>query len=291
VHVAAGGSILAGNNIAATAAGGVLTFTLDAGGVAELVAPAGRLNDPSGSLVLADKPVQVITGIGCTNVPQSAGSCDHVEESVPPAEALGKHYLVTVPTGPNGKPIGHLVRIYGNSDGTHLTYSGIAPSACGPTVGAGQVLDCAIVTADFEVLGDHEFSVASFMEGSSVVDPGKASGAEGDPSQTVVLPMEQYESRYAFFANPAYDVTFLDVAAPLDTALTLDGAPVNVSLVPLVGGTMGVARIPLKSGASGAHSISGDKPFGAQVVAYTPSSSYAYPVGLSLAPIAPPPPR
>ena len=46
-----------------------------------------------------------------------------------PAETLGSDYVVTVPTSPGGLPIGHIVRFYGNVDGTTLTYSPRAPTS------------------------------------------------------------------------------------------------------------------------------------------------------------------
>src|SRR5579859_4833278 len=89
-----------------------------------------------------------------------------------PAETLGKRYFVTRPTGPAGIPVGHVVRLYGNVDATGLTYVPAAPAGCPSSLSAGQVADCGVVTSDFEVTGDHEFLVGSFMQGGSIVDPG-----------------------------------------------------------------------------------------------------------------------
>src|SRR5207237_206536 len=81
---------------------------------------------------------------------------DHVEETVMPAETLGKHYFVPVPTGPHQTTYGHVVRIYGNIDGTQLTYpSGIRPASAPSTINAGQVVDLGIVSQSFEVQGAH----------------------------------------------------------------------------------------------------------------------------------------
>ena len=75
----------------------------------------GKLGaDLSGSLVRATRPVQVIAGAPCLHNPMGANACDHIEESVFPAETLRRHYVVAVPTGPHGKPVQHTVRIYGS---------------------------------------------------------------------------------------------------------------------------------------------------------------------------------
>ena len=76
----------------------------------------------------ANKPVQVISGMPCVQSPLGTQACDHIEESVFPAETLGKHYFVTVPTSPHAGVVGHVVRIYGNVDGTALSYpAGVKP--------------------------------------------------------------------------------------------------------------------------------------------------------------------
>jgi hypothetical protein len=60
IRVSATGAIAAGGGIPSTAAGGTTTFTLNTGDVAEVVGSATDATDLSGSLVKADKPVQVI---------------------------------------------------------------------------------------------------------------------------------------------------------------------------------------------------------------------------------------
>jgi len=288
VKVSGNGQVIAGGKIAATSANGLLEFTLDAGDVAEIVAPLGDKYDLSGSQVAADKPVQVIAGIPCINIPTGQSACDHVEETVLPAETLGKHYVVTVPTGPLGQPAGARVRIYGNVDGTKLTG---APGSCGgSTVNAGQVLDCGIVKTDFEITGDHEFSVGTFMQGSSVVDPAGGAGSKGDPSQSQMTAVEQYRTKYIFLAPNDYDVGYVDVVAPSGAKITLDGADVSTTWTKVGAGELTVGRVKLGAGQSGAHVMTGDKPFGIQVMGYGAQTSYQYPGGLDLKAIAPPPP-
>ena len=288
VKISGTGQVLAGGAIQATSAGGVLSFTLNAGDVAEITGPLGASHDLSGSKVTADKPVQVITGVPCINMPAGKGTCDHIEESVLPAETLGKHYVVTVPTAPHGAPVGHVVRIYGNVDGTKLTYSGAA--GCGATVNAGQVLECNVVTSDFEVTGDHEFAVGSFSEGTSVVDPPGSPTSMGDPDQSQMIAVEQYRTKYIFLSPTDYDVSYVDVVAPKGAKLTLDGQAVTTTFTPVGTNNLTVGRIKLGAGQAGAHVMTGDQAFGVQVMGYGAATSYQYPGGLDLHAIAPPPP-
>jgi hypothetical protein len=284
--VNAGGAVTAGGP------GATITFSLNAGDVAEVVADAltGQ-EDLSGSLLKATQPVQVIAGLPCLSVPDpTMDTCDHVEESVFPVETLGKHYVVTVPTSPGAAVVGHLVRIYGNIDGTHLTYAPGTPSGCPPTINAGQVVECGIVTQNFEVTGDHEFAVGSFMESAQVVDPND-NPQKGDPSMTFSTAVEQYRSKYIFLAPSDYDENYADIVVPPGATLTLDGAPVSASPT-TIDANFSVVRIPLQVGsANGAHVLSATKPVGIQVLGYGAYTSYDYPGGLDLTLIAPPPPK
>jgi hypothetical protein len=280
VHVSATGGIAAGGGVPATPAGGTATFSLDAGDVVMVVGTSSA--DLSGSLVNATKPVQVIAGISCTQMPHGTEACDHVEENVLPVETLGKHYFVTRPTGPNGTPDTHIVRIYGNVDGTQLTYPGGNPG--GPTtINAGDFVEIPSVSQDFEIVGDHEFTVASFMHGA-----GPNNGArEGDPSHSFMTTVEQYRLKYVFLAPDDYDSSYADVVAPANANLKLDGAPVTATPTPISSG-YSVVRINLTTN-TGAHVLEADQPVGLQVLGYGAYTSYQYPGGLNLGHISPPP--
>ena len=282
VTVGPSAAVLAGTGVVATSAGGSLTLSLGAGDVAQLFAADG--DDLSGSLVQADKPVQVMTGAPCLVAPIGAGFCDHVEESVVPVEALGKDYVVTRPTGPSGVPVGHIVRLYGHVDGTHLTYLPAAPAGAPATLDAGEVVELGqVVQSDFEVKGDRAFLVGTLMTSGMLADPALG---RGDPSQSFVVAVEQFRDTYMFFTPADYDASFADVVAPEGTSLVLDGAP--VSGVPTPIGTTGVVvyRLALTSGA---HRLTSSHPVGVQVMGYSNATAYQYPAGSNYARIAPSP--
>jgi hypothetical protein len=287
VKVGNAGQITAGGGVAPTGPGGVTAFPLARGEVVQVLGAAqGTL---SGTLVQADKPVQVISGIPCTNQPHDKTACDHVEEAVPPAETLGKRYFVHSPTGSNGNIVGHIVRIFGNVDGTQLSYPGGAPPLAPPTINAGQMIDMGVVTQDFEIVGSNEFAVGSFMLGGSVQDPGNPGAAKGDPAFSLMTPVEQYRIKYIFLAPDDYDISRADIVVPDGANVTLDGSPLSVAPVP-IGSGYGLARVTLGPGAGGAHVLVSDKPVGLQVMGFGSYTSYQYPGGLNLGLIAPPPP-
>jgi hypothetical protein len=204
VGLSSTGAVVAGSGVPAAGPGDIVTFTLDKGDVVEVMGAAGATVDLSGSLVEANKPVEVFAGMQCADQPWGAPACDHLESSVLPAETLGDDYVVTVPTSPHAKLVGHVVRFYGNVDKTVLTYSPAQPPGCPSTLDAGQVVECTgtqscpytdalgaaqtafCVTQTFEVTGTHEFAVSSFMLGGSVVD--EPDGRDRTVSEELHLP-------------------------------------------------------------------------------------------------------
>lgn len=274
--VVAGGGIPAGEGV------GTVTFALDAGDVAQVLSGVGRSYDLSGSLVKANKPVQVISGVPCIDFPFNVVACDHIEETVFPVETMGKHYVVPRPSGPNGE-VDHVVHFFGNFDATALTYTPSKPEGCPDFLNAGQTADCGEVSTDFEVTGDKEFGVAMFLLGGSKVDPGRN---EGDPSQSFAVTVEQYRKNYVFLAPSDYKKNFVDVVAGAGTSLTLDGADVSGQLKTLTGTKFLVARLPLGPGKDGAHTLSASAPVGIQVLGYGDYTSYQYPGGLNLSTIS-----
>jgi IgGFc binding protein len=313
MKVSSTGSIAVGGNIAATAAGGTLTLTMGAGDVAELVSGPTDASDLSGSLIQASGPIQVITGVPCLNVPDGALACDHVEESNLPAETLGSDYIVAEPMGPNGNPVGHNVRIYGNFDNTTLTYSPSAPPGCPTTINAGQVVDCGVALGsicenpelgtynyacgaqliteqDFEIKGSQSFAVGDFTLGGSLVDAKAAAGSQqGDPDESMATAIAQYRKNYVFLAPDDYEDNWVVIIAPTGTSITLDGTAVTTAPTAVGASGFGVIRTELGPGTGGAHVLVASNPVGLQVMGYGAYTSYTYPGGLDLKQISPPP--
>ena len=298
VSLGAGGAIASGPGVAATPGGGTLSLTLGAGDVVELLAARGASYgaadaDPSGAVVLADHPVQVIALDAITDVPSplvsGGGWADHLEETVLPAESLGRRYVVVPPTAPAGSAsAGHYVRLYGNRDGTSLTYPSGTPPAGAPTsLAAGQVVQLpGLVTQPFEVQGSSELAVASIMPGGQLQDPG-SNDPQGDPSLTFVVAEEQFRTRYVFLAPTDYAESYADVVAPHGAHVTLDGKPLT-GAASSVGPSWDVYREPL-AGSGGSHVLIADVPVGLQIMGFGHATSYYTPGGMNVRHVAPPP--
>lgn len=286
------GAVVGGSGVSTTANNGTLTFSLDAGDVAEVIGTNGQEGDFSGSLLKADHPVQVITGISCIDVPSDVQACDHVEETVFPAETLGKHYVVMRPAGPKKNNVGQVVRFVGNVDATALTYKPSQPAGCPAFLNAGQVADCGVVSTDFEVSGDKEFGIATFQVGGALADPDfnpnspTAAQPQGDPSQSFVVTVEQYRKNYVFLAPTDYKTSFVDIIGGAGTTVTLDGTDISSKLTAIVGTGYFGGHIQLGQGKDGVHVLDASDPIGIQVIGYGENTSYQYPGGLNLSAIS-----
>jgi hypothetical protein len=256
-------------------AGQTQPVMLNAGDVLEVASFDG---DYTGSLVDADKPVQVISGHFCADVPETVGYCDHIEESMFPVDTLGTNYLINAPavtTLPNGKV--QFIRIVATAANTNITYDPPQAGAATNIPQAGGFIELQNNSASFKIQADQKVLVAQYMEGQD------AGGNTGDPAMTLAVPVEQFRTEYLFHAPTNYESNYVDVTAPVGATVMLDGAP--LSFAPI--GTTGYAlsRVyPLNAGPNndGNHSIQGTMAFGITVYGYGQYTSYWYPGGLDL---------
>jgi hypothetical protein len=232
-----------------------------------------------------------------------------MEETVLPAEVLGNKYVVVPPTTPNGNAVGHVVRIYGNVDNTHLTYTGTKPTGAPDTINAGDMVqipplptgqpagsclaaaDHCMVSDPFVVSGDQPFAVASFMVGGTLQMPGTdAMTSQGDPAMTMEVTPQQFRKQYTFLAPKDYLENFADVIVPTGGDVTLDGMPVSMAPT-AVDSDWGFVRLKLDNSGNGVHTLTTTNAngLGLQVAGFGYATSYYYPGGLNLIHISPPP--
>jgi IgGFc binding protein len=308
----------AGSGIDAKMPGASYALQMNAGDVVELVGawakdPQTHNADMSGTIVQANKDhnVQVISFNAISQLPDvSVANADHMEETVLPGEVLGKKYIVTPPATPLGQSVGHVVRIYGNVDGTKLSYPEGKPPGAPDTINAGDVFqipalptgqpaascmsvaDHCMLNTPFVVEGTAAFAVASFMVGGVLQMPGTdATNSQGDPSFSMEVTPEQFRKDYTFLAPVDYMENYADVLLPSGASVQLDGKPITVAPTPIGGSGWSTVRLPLDSATGGVHKLSTDHELGLglQVMGFGFATSYYYPGGLNLHRISEPP--
>ncbi len=290
-------SVIAGGPLPSGPANALYEFTLDAGQHAQF----SQTDELTGSVVVADKPVGFLAGHACLRVPLGVAFCDHAEEMIPPVGALGSSYAGVMHAPRQGEP--SIWRIIGAVDGTQLSWT---PDVGGPAqLDAGQVVEFT-TGAPFLVSSqdvDHPFMLMNYMSGSQWNQLGN-NGGYGDPEFAISVPIDQFLTRYVFFADPTYPETALTVirrsVGGVFYDVELDCLGTVTGWQPL-GDEIEWTRVQLSTGnftpvngcTTGSHEISSDGPFGLwvwgwgspQTSIFTSNVSYGYPGGMNVATI------
>ena len=267
------------------------TYTLaNPGDVLEMFSDTGDIHkatytqDLSGSIIEADQAVVSYGGHGCTFIPETKRACDHLESSMFPIQSLGTDYIVTMPHTPHGEH--EWVRIMGLYPNTKVAFDPVVDGYNGAVLGTGEVLDLPDVSAPFAVHANGRIAIAHYEFGEFATladDAGVPTPDEGDPSECPAITISQYRSNYTFLAPSSYEENWIDVVAPANTMVTLDGVPIPQSdFKTQVGSQPYYIAHELLPTAKQGHSITGSSPFGLYVYGYGSRTSYMYPGGLDL---------
>ncbi len=278
VPSATGKLVAAGGGVAANGTGEIV---LNEGDVLEVFTVTGGSvpdkSDLTGTIINADKPVEVFAGHKCTQVPVGVQACDRLEEAMLPIETLAKKYIVGPPLIPNLQVKAQMVRIIATEDATALTYDPPQGGAPAMLAKAGDYAEIAATNKDFQIVSDKKILVSQYMQGQG------AGGNIGDPAMALAVATEQYRTKYLIHAPLSYDTNFANVTAPMDAKVTMDG--VAIPALTAIGATgFGVARLTIPDNADGNHDFVGDKAFGVTIYGYGQYTSYWYPGGLDLEP-------
>lgn len=295
--------------IAATAKGGVITATLNAFDVLNLETDDGTMQDDqktiadlSGSLVLSSNPVAVFSGVestlaprGVVEVPTPPGwedpendmkycCLDHLEEQIFPAESVGVNYFIPrSPVRGTSFREADVIRFVGVAESTTVTTTLPAPFNQF-TLEPGEV-KTTWTQDDFTATGSKPFQV-----GQILVSHGFTEKSIGDPSLTIMPPVEQFRTEYVMLTPGSWFENYIVVAMEQGSAITMDGSP--VSSCPSQAATVFEGKTYQTFHCSvdeGAHRLTGDKPFGVISYGYGAAGSYAIAGGANVKKIYEPP--
>jgi hypothetical protein len=243
--------------------------------------------DLTGTEIVASDPVAVFGAHDCAFVPYNRWGCDHLEEQIFPFETWGTRFVFTQSVRERGEP--DVVRILSGADGNEVRFS---PDVHEPVVlDRGEHVEFEGWGA-FEIESDAPVLVGQFLVGQSY--NGYPTGEElppGDPSFSLVVPVEQYRTGYNFLAHDSFDQSYVNITAAEAAVptLRLDGADLQSATWQQVGETEFVtARLEIDPGSHSLTSelVDGQATVGLTVYGYGQYASYMYPGGLALEPIA-----
>ena len=180
--------------------------------------------DLTGTRIISNKPLTVIGGHECANVPQVSFDCEPIAIQIPPVSTWGTSFLVA---GYAGRTSGQLYfRIVPSQENTTLE------ATCGQST-----IALLKIPSDFFLNSEFPFCFLQFNKpvflaqlagGSSTETKGK-----GDPAISIVSPIDQYVNKIEFVLLPTDDFpnSYISITVPAEhydpDSILLDGEKVN----------------------------------------------------------------
>jgi hypothetical protein len=288
--------------------GGIITATIGPFDVLNLETDdASFQEDPktmadlSGSVVQANQPVAVFSGVestsapgGVVDIPKPGGwmdgdTCclDHLEDQMFPMESVGTHYVIARSpvrsTSSFREP--DVIRFVGVAETATVQTTLPAPFD-NFVIQPGEV-KTTWTQNNFVATSDKPVMIGQILVSNEYVDGPYI----GDPSLTVMPPVEQYRSEYVILQPGGWSQSWVVIAAEVGSSITLDGAPATSCITESAGDVEGKSwesrRCLLTQGV---HRLKSDKPFGIVAYGYGSAGSYAFAGGAAVKPIYDPPP-
>lgn len=214
-----------GGSMTTTSGGGkrtgeTITFVMNRGDVWVIGNNAdSKEGDMTGSVVRSTKPVAVVSGNQCANVPTTIRWCDFVSEMEMPSSSWGKE--LQLPRYASRKN-GYFMKVFAKEPNTRVSYNG---SYWKTLMTAGGVEGRGWIYQRVDGTGNNIVSLSADKPVSATLfNPGQEDdNVSTDPFQMNVLPVEQYQ-RYFTFATPgsrggiSFTRNYLGVVFPLDSA-------------------------------------------------------------------------
>jgi len=276
-------SIVPATTIGTRTAGAAYEVTLQPGETYRLIDWNNVAGDLTGTRILASQPVTVFGGHTCANVPAGIAACNQLIEQLPPIDTWGRRFL-TLPL--HGRSGGDTFRVLASADHTVLR---IGDELL--TLDQGQFVE-RLLGHPAEILASRPVLVAQFANG------GLFDSTTGDPSMTLVPPIEQFGGSRAFatpppvwhnFTGDTRDVFthFANIILPAVglPSLRLDGAALSGEAFTPIGNSGFVgAQWPI---ATGQHQITASVPVGIWLYGWADFDAYGLLGGMFSDTVAP----
>lgn len=280
--------VLAGANVPSmTAGGGPYLFYLERGDILNLESTGSVGSDLTGTLIRADKKIQVFSGHECANVPLSVNYCDHIEQQLYPVQSWGTHYVADAFSQRNGSQQ-DTWRVVAGADGVQVTLEPELQAAF--TLSKGEWKEFS-TSQSFELNATGPVLLGHYLQGSNYPGFSPVCGTTGigDPAFALGVPVQQYLQEYIVLTPPGYQENYINIIHPknsliefqvnIDGQSVLEVAPPGLNPVAVGSGEYAVLQLPVEPGV---HTVSAQTAIGVTAYGYDCDVSYAYPGGLSL---------
>ena len=242
----------------------------------------------TGTRIVSDKPLVVYAGNICTNIPGSAGTCDHITEQVPPTAIWGTNFMSA---SFSGRSSGDIYRILASQASTSVSIncSTLTELLTYNLSTAGSWQEISTPANSFcYISSDKPLLVMQFALGKSY-------DGVGDPFMLMITPVEQYINNYVFNVLPEFSTNYITVYVTPDdyqpSNIFVDDAslesstwtPVYCSSNEEICGY--ITYVTLSAGEHQLFHTDVTSGIGVSAYGFNTANSYGYPGGLQLEPV------
>ncbi|HHW11357.1 MAG TPA: hypothetical protein GXX29_15485 [Firmicutes bacterium] len=245
-----------------------INFVLNEGEIWQYA--CGNLGDVTGTVITANKPVTVIGGSRCSDVPPNTAACDYLVEQLVSEVYWGTDYLIP----PINNDTSNLIRILAGQDNTEVIIDdGTLPVVV--NLDAGQKFD-QFYSVPVQITSNKPIYVGQYGAGLERTPINQ----NRDPFFVQIIPTNRFLKEFRFYSLSGYFLSFINIVAPTGTNVALDGVPV-VGFSPMPGGTHIWNTLQVDAGE---HVVTADQPAMVYVYGFRIRSGYGYPAGLLISP-------
>ncbi len=268
-------------------AGDPLTFSLDRGEMihlrARLTGATGSLaeHDLTGSLITSNKPVAVLSGHDCAEVPNNTQACDYLVEQIPSTDALGDDFLVA----PLATREGYELRVVAAHDSTDVSIDGAVVA----TLDTGEFHS---ILVEVEGTALHvETSEPALLVQYSLGR--QHDNRDGDPFMMLVVPTSQFDDNVLAATVPSEVIVFdnyltVVIEATEAGGMRVDGSPIAEPFTPIGSTGYAYAHVAVADGSHRLEHLGYGVTFGAYAYGFGNFDSYGYPATMRLSALAEP---
>jgi hypothetical protein len=210
-----------------------------------------NLQDVSGTVVVADKPIWVVGASRCSRVPVReepvAGYCDPLQELLLPLEYWGSSYVVAHP--PLRTSERHYWRVYGAEAGVTIDADRDIPGLPYTFESRGDFVEIVVpYETSFMLTGSGAFMPVGYLQSRHQNgEPTEEMAAYGNPAMYQLVPTGQFLNRYVFATGVSWDDHFVQITRQVGSAeVRLNGDVVEAFDEQI--GDYEVATVPIEEG-------------------------------------------
>ena len=178
--------------------------------------------DLSGTSIVSNQPLTVVSGHECGNIPSNNDYCDHVSEQIPPTVTWGKRFILTPY---KDRTAGQYFKLIASQNSTTITTNCESGVSTIHLAFAGDVHTIYTSYTTYCYLeSDKPLFVTQMMPGRGADDHPTA-----DPSIGRLFPIEQYKREIIFIPFQFSDTNYINIIAIQQDTMLMDGSILSLS--------------------------------------------------------------